>query len=105
MSEARVSEAWSLMMMPAMVRARFLYCIDGRIQADRTGSNRMEYFSGTHLVKLLGHMIRVQTHCRVITGHFVERNDRVVITGNVPTMSDAPQHVEELAVGAHCHEG
>ena len=79
--------------------------IDGRIKADRTGSNRMEYFSGTHLVKLLGHMIRVQNNCWVVTGHLVEGNDRGVITGNMPTMSDAPQHVEEVAVGAHGHEG
>jgi len=81
------------------------HCIDGRIKADQTGSNRMEYFSGTHLVKLLGHMIGVQTHCWVITRHFVERNDGLVITGNVPTMSDAPQHVKKVTVGAHGHEG
>ena len=68
-------------------------------------SNRMEYFSGTHLVTLLGHMIRVQTYCWVVTGHLVERSDRGVITRNMPTMSDAPQHVEEVAVGAHGHEG
>ena len=50
-------------------------------------------------------MIRVQNYCWVVTGHLVEGNDRGVITGNMPTMSDAPQHVEEVAVGAHGHEG
>ena len=33
------------------------HCIDGRMKADRTGSNRMKFFGGTHLAKLFGYKI------------------------------------------------
>jgi hypothetical protein len=61
----------------------------------------MENTSGTHLVELFSHMIRICQHCWIVTRYLVKGYNRAIIARDVPPMSDTSKHGEEITVGLY----
>ena len=75
--------------------------VNWSIEVDGARSYRMENTSGTHLVELFSHMIRICQYCRIVTVYLVKGCNRAIIARDVPPMSDTSKHVEEITVGLY----